>query len=151
MAHVDAWQWRPDLFWFDNLNVMSTPNYHVQILVSLYTGDQVIPITMNGEPLTSQNELYASASVDSKAGKVYLKLVNTSNESRRVDLGIRSEKNVNGPVAGRVMTTDKLLAYNTLERPETVVPKDFKTEIQDNRIQYEMDTASFYVIEIELN
>lgn len=29
-AHVDAWQWRPDLIWFDNLSVMKTPNYYVQ-------------------------------------------------------------------------------------------------------------------------
>ena len=30
LAHVDAWQWRPDLIWFDNLRVMRTPNYYVQ-------------------------------------------------------------------------------------------------------------------------
>jgi Alpha-L-arabinofuranosidase C-terminus. len=35
-AHVDAWQWRPDLIWFDNLNSMATPiimfkNYFLQI------------------------------------------------------------------------------------------------------------------------
>jgi alpha-N-arabinofuranosidase len=29
-AHVDAWQWTPDLIWFDNLRSYGTPNYYVQ-------------------------------------------------------------------------------------------------------------------------
>ena len=28
-AHVDAWQWNPDLIWFDNLRMMRTPNYYI--------------------------------------------------------------------------------------------------------------------------
>jgi len=27
LAHVEAWQWRPDLIWFDNLNSIGTLNY----------------------------------------------------------------------------------------------------------------------------
>jgi alpha-N-arabinofuranosidase len=27
-AHVDAWQWTPDLIWFDNLNAYGTPKEH---------------------------------------------------------------------------------------------------------------------------
>ena len=30
LAHVDAWQWTPDLIWFDNLRSYGTPNYYVQ-------------------------------------------------------------------------------------------------------------------------
>ena len=29
-AHVDAWQWNPDLIWFDNLRMLRTPTYYVQ-------------------------------------------------------------------------------------------------------------------------
>ena len=29
-AHVDAWQWTPDLIWCDNLNIYGTPSYYVQ-------------------------------------------------------------------------------------------------------------------------
>ncbi|MBN1108079.1 MAG: alpha-L-arabinofuranosidase, partial [Bacteroidales bacterium] len=43
LAHVDAWQWRPDLIWFDNLNVIGTPNYYVQKLFSTHRGTHVIP------------------------------------------------------------------------------------------------------------
>src|SRR5690606_2312106 len=30
LAHVDGWQWTPDLIWFDNLKSFGTPNYYVQ-------------------------------------------------------------------------------------------------------------------------
>jgi hypothetical protein len=26
LAHVDAWQWRPDMIWFDNLCAAPTPS-----------------------------------------------------------------------------------------------------------------------------
>jgi hypothetical protein len=38
-AYFDyAWQWRPDLIWFDNLNVTGTPNYYVQKMFSTHRG-----------------------------------------------------------------------------------------------------------------
>jgi alpha-N-arabinofuranosidase len=33
-AHVDAWQWTPDLIWFNNLKSFGTANYYVQKLFS---------------------------------------------------------------------------------------------------------------------
>ena len=32
-AHVDAWQWTPNLIWFDNLRSFGTPSYYVQTAV----------------------------------------------------------------------------------------------------------------------
>ena len=29
-AHVEGWQWRPDMIWFDNLNSVRTVSYYVQ-------------------------------------------------------------------------------------------------------------------------
>lgn len=47
MAHVDAWQWTPDLIWFDNLSSYATPNYYVQQLFSLHRGDVVLPVDID--------------------------------------------------------------------------------------------------------
>jgi alpha-L-arabinofuranosidase len=44
-AHVDAWQWTPNLMWVDNLRVVATPNYYVQQLFSHNRGDIVLPVT----------------------------------------------------------------------------------------------------------
>lgn len=49
MAHEDAWQWRPNLIWFDNLNSYGTPSYHVQKMFSLHRGDVSLPIEVIDE------------------------------------------------------------------------------------------------------
>ena len=56
-AHVDAWQWRPDLIWFNNLNIVKTPNYYVQQLYGHNAGTNVLPLTMNKEAV-HQNRQY---------------------------------------------------------------------------------------------
>lgn len=50
-AHVDGWQWTPDLIWVDNLRVLRTPNYYVQQLFSRNRGDVVLPVSTDA-PVT---------------------------------------------------------------------------------------------------
>ena len=47
-AHVDAWQWNPNLIWFDNLRSMGTPSYYVQKLFSANRGTTILPVTLAG-------------------------------------------------------------------------------------------------------
>jgi hypothetical protein len=47
MAHEDAWQWRPNLIWYDNLASYATPNYYVQQLFSLHRGDFLLPVELD--------------------------------------------------------------------------------------------------------
>jgi alpha-L-arabinofuranosidase len=46
-GHEEAWQWRPNLIWFDNLTAYATPNYYVQQLFSRYRSDVVLPLELN--------------------------------------------------------------------------------------------------------
>ncbi len=46
LAHADAWQWKPDLIWFDNLRAYGTPSYYVQQLFSRNRGDVVLPVEL---------------------------------------------------------------------------------------------------------
>ena len=61
-AHVDAWQWNPDLIWFDNLRMMRTPNYYVQQMYGMNAGTDVLRLQMDGKPVAGQDSLYATAS-----------------------------------------------------------------------------------------
>lgn len=49
-AHVDARQWI-DLIWYDNLQMVRTPNYYVQQLYGMNagTGTHVLPVTLKGK------------------------------------------------------------------------------------------------------
>jgi alpha-N-arabinofuranosidase len=48
-GHEEAWQWRPNLIWMDNLTSYATPNYHVQQLFSLNRGDELLPVELKDD------------------------------------------------------------------------------------------------------
>ena len=53
-AHVEGWQWRPDLIWFDNLNSVRTCSYYVQQLYAHNKGTHVLPLTMDKKAVSGQ-------------------------------------------------------------------------------------------------
>ena len=91
-AHVDAWQWNPDLIWFDNLRLMRTPNYYVQQLYALHAHSQILSVTSGGQALTGQHGLYASASRQPHTGETVLKLVNASDRPLEVSIRFQGGK-----------------------------------------------------------
>ena len=54
LAHVDGWQWRPDLVWFDNTEMFKTVSYYVQQMYAKNKGTNVLKLTMDGKPVAGQ-------------------------------------------------------------------------------------------------
>jgi alpha-L-arabinofuranosidase len=77
-AHVDGWQWRPDLIWFDNLRVMRSCSYYVQKLYADNRGSRAVPLTLDGKPVVNANSLNATAAIDDKTGDIIVKIANVS-------------------------------------------------------------------------
>lgn len=123
LANIDAWQWRPDLIWFNNLTSMATPNYYVQQLFSLAKGTDVLATRVGGAAVKGQDSLYASTTLDSIAGKLYIKLVNVSGSRRRADIRLKGLK-LPLQVAGKwtLISSDSAYAYNSLQAPDRVRP-----------------------------
>ena len=67
--------WNPDLIYFDNTAVTTTPSYETQRLFSAYSGDRYTASTITA-PDVPANRLASSVVSDSKTGKTYLRLVN---------------------------------------------------------------------------
>ena len=122
MAHAEAWQWRPDLIWFNNLNVGPTPNYHVQRLFSNNPGTHGLPALVEGAPLTGQDSLYASAVLDSVEQTVIVKIVNVSDAPQDLLLELDGKRRRTGGTWTTLSATE-LLTYNRIAderiRPET--------------------------------
>jgi alpha-L-arabinofuranosidase len=79
LAHDDAWQWAPNLIWFDNLRVLPTPSYQVQRLFSRNRGEVILPLRIQAPAAARVNlRLYASATLDERAGEIVLKVVNAN-------------------------------------------------------------------------
>lgn len=122
LAHVKGWQWRPDLVWFDNLDVVRTSNYYIQQLYSANSDGNVIPATMDGKPVAGkdgQSRLYATALRD--GDEIIVKMTNLSEFSQTVTLGFTGAGEVSG-VSVTILHSDNPMAENTLEAPDTVVP-----------------------------
>ena len=124
-AHVEGWQWRPDLIWFDNLRSMRTASWHVQQLYGQYKGQNVLTLKMNGAPVTGaegQDGLFASAVKD--GDKVYVKVINTSEQPQAVELDFSGlkKKDVVRAVERIDFTSDILYEDNTLDEPARIAP-----------------------------
>ncbi len=71
--------WSPDMIYFDNEKVITTPNYQVQKLFSTHEGDTYISSTLKLDDSQKQYQKYIGASVvkNSKTGQTWLKIANT--------------------------------------------------------------------------
>ena len=149
-AHVDAWQWRPDLIWFDNLNVLKTPNYYIQQLYSVYKGSNVLPMTMDKKPVTGQDKWYASASVDKDNKEIIIKIANLDNNSRSISIELDGMKGVSKDITCVYMQNDNLAAVNSFENPDLLTPKEKKDKITDGWLKTEVPGLSFHIFRIPL-
>ncbi|QDA61430.1 alpha-L-arabinofuranosidase C-terminal domain-containing protein [Hymenobacter jejuensis] len=121
-AHVDAWQWTPNMIWFDNLRSYGTPNYYVQKLFSLNKGTTMLPV----ENKNGQDNLFTSAVADDQAGEIVVKLVNYSSSPRPVKISLTGAKKVGKAGKAIVLSSSDLQAVNTLDQPTNVSPKEEK-------------------------
>jgi alpha-L-arabinofuranosidase len=123
LAHVDAWQWRPDLIWFDNLRSVGTPNYYVQKLFANNRGVQTVPVLSNGHTLAGEDSLYASATIDAAKHKVFLKVVNASGKAQTYTIKPQGPRAYHIEVM-QVLTASDKADFNTLDNPGVVKPME---------------------------
>ncbi len=118
-AHVEGWQWRPDLIWFDNLRVMRSCSYYVQQLYAANRGSRVIPLTIDGKPVADVRNLNATCAVDDATGDLIVKIANLSPYSQVVTFDLP------GGLTGAERTalhSDNPMDENTLDESSRVVP-----------------------------
>ena len=150
-AHVDAWQWNPDLIWFDNLRMMRTPNYYVQQMYGMNAGTDVLRLQMNGEPVAGQDSLYATAALDAPTGEVILKLVNVGSKPADVKInfnGLKKHRIVSGTCT--YLQNDDWKAVNTLEQ-EKLVPRVRPVQVEGQSLELQLPERSFGVYRLQMH
>ena len=147
-AHIDGWQWTPNLIWFDNLRSYGTPNYYVQKLFSLNKGTNILPVLLNGSPRNAQENLFASAAIDRSAGELILKLVNATSDKKDIRItlagGIRFDKTG----TAFVLASPDLKAENSLDQPTKLSPVQREFQVQSPEFDYTLDPNSLTVLRI---
>ena len=125
-AHVEGWQWRPDLIWFDNLRMLNSVSNYVQQLYASNKGTNVLQLTMDKKPVagqTGQDGLFASSVFDQNTGEVIVKVANTSRQPQSIQLNLLG---INGTPVAQTLTLSHDGSYddeNTLDQPERITPK----------------------------
>ena len=149
-AHVEGWQWTPDLIWFDNLSSYGTPSYYVQKLFSTNRGTQVLSILQNSKPLTGENGIFASAVFDSNSNEIILKMVNSSSEEKSLDIDLEGIKSVKqGNLL--VIKSDDIDCVNSLDKPSAVSPVVQDVSIKGKRFKQLLSADSFSVLRIKIS
>ncbi len=147
-AHVEGWQWRPDLIWYDNLRSFRTVSWHVQELFGRFKGRNVLPLKMDGVNVTGaegQGGLFASAVTD--GDRIYVKVANTSGDTRNITFnftGLKKKEVVRAVEGIRLDCSDRL-AENTLDEPCKVVPESFRFGGEGRQVDASVPPLSFSV------
>ena len=149
-AHVEGWQWRPDMIWFDNLNSVRTVSYYVQQLYAQNKGTNVLPLTMNKKSVTGaegQNGLFASAVYDKDKNELIVKVANTSNTAQSISLNFAGLKKQDVLSNGRCIKLRSLDLDkdNTLEQPFAITPQETAVSVEGHVFTTEQEPNTFAV------
>jgi alpha-N-arabinofuranosidase len=147
-AHVDAWQWTPDMIWFDNLNSYGSPSYYVQKLYALNKGTKVLPVTMPAGAKNGADNLFASSVIDEPAGEVVVKLVNYSTSPRPVSINLAGAKGLGKTGRAQVMASEDLQTQNSLKEPKKLAPKESTFAVKGTTLTYTLAPNSFTVLRV---
>ncbi len=150
-AHIEGWQWRPDMIWYDNLRSAPTASYYVQKLYGNNKGSRLLPLTMNGSVvagLDGQNGLFASSVIDDATGDVIIKIANTSGSSQKVEFNFKGLKKNQSLTSIRKISlhSDDELSDNTLDKPDAVQPVETMESVSGTSFTDEIPSKTFRVI-----
>lgn len=149
MAHEEAWQWTPDLLWFNNLEAYGSANYYVQKLFATNRGTDLIAITKEGKPVTGQNNLFASAVKDLNTKEVIIKLVNTSATAQEVNVDLKGTKlQAKGTII--TLTSPNLQDENSFANPKKISPTENGFNLKGDKAQTSLPPYSVTVLKLKM-
>ena len=147
-GHVEAWQWTPNMIWFDNLKSYGTPNYYVQKSFSVNRGTTILPVLIDGSNKNGQGNIFTSASLDSSTGEVILKVVNPALSSREVRINLAGAKGIKKTGKSFVLASPDLKAENSLKEPLKVAPVEQQFAVPADEFAYTLAPSSLTVLRI---
>ena len=122
LAHIDAWQWTPDLIWFDNLTSCGTPNYYVQKLFSTNRG----------------------------TNEIIFKIVSNNQVPMPVELYFDSKKKVSPEALLTGLQHKDLEAMNTIDDPENIIPVEEHIKIDRKGCTLLLEPYSLTILKLNL-
>ncbi len=149
-AHIDGWQWTPDLIWVDNLKVFPSPSYQVQKMYSTNKGSHIVPIHENGNTIAGSDNFYASAVIDKNSNELIVKLVNNSDQKESIVLDLKGIKKSDLMAKSLFLQNSDPLAINEVGKSPAVVPQEKSVQVKGKKATLDAEPFSFQVVKISL-
>lgn len=148
-AHVEGWQWTPDLIWFDNLNSYGSPNYYVQQLFSLNKGTDVVPLLLNNEAVAGQDGCFATASLDKNTNELVIKFINSTASAKSTSFKINGSKGYQKQASVITLRSDDKDAVNSLETPTAISPKNSTINVSGSTLKLDVEPYTFKIVRLK--
>jgi alpha-L-arabinofuranosidase len=149
-AHLEGWQWTPDLIWFDNLKSYGTPSYYVQQLFGRNRGDLVLPVIVKRPAGGSTSDhLYVTGSQDEKTCELILKVVNGAATPAETLLQINGTLKIAPEGHETILNSAGLTDENSLTTPLKVSPATNKIKAA-REFKYIFKPNSFTVLRLAI-
>jgi alpha-N-arabinofuranosidase len=146
-AKAGAFQWQPDLIWFDNARVYGTASYHVQSLFARNRPDLALPVVVDGAPVVlpplparevatygatplppfhpdSLSPVFVAAGRDARAHEFVVFLANPYAEPRIATIEFRGAAQTTAQAHVTVLTGANADDANSFEEPRRIAPRD---------------------------
>ncbi len=149
MAHEEGWQWTPDMIWFNNLESYGTANYYIQKMYATHAGTDLLKVTEGGQPLTGQQDLYASAVKDADRNEVYLKVANTGATAQQLSVRIKGA-DAGAKAVVETMASDDLEAVNSFASPRKLSPVTSEATVKKGVLNVEIPAHAFAIYKVKL-
>ncbi len=148
-AHIDAWQWTPDLIWVNNLESYGTTDYQVQKLYSLNKGTHEVSILKEGNVVAGEDSLYAAAAINKNTDELIIKLVNVSGNTKTQAINVQGKQLA---ATGTLITlqSDNLDAMNSFDQPMKVSPNEEETSIRGKQLMLTLKPYSFTILRVKM-
>lgn len=140
-AKINAQEWTINMIWFDSHNTVLTPSYYTQMLFMNNTGSRYV----DTELPEGTDGMYQSVTVDEENEILYIKLVNTTGESREVTFNPQGFGVVR--YSDMLSLSDRSSAACNEVGKTCIVPKTVKTT-GDEGVTVRVDGYSVNVIRI---
>jgi alpha-N-arabinofuranosidase len=144
LANVNAWQWKPDAIWFDNLRSFGTTDYYVQLVFANNVGTRILPITPQ-----ATDGLYTSATLDERTHELIVKAINNSATERPAAIQLNGAV-PSGSAKVTTLQSSDLESENSFEHPTAVAPELSKLDPQSATIPVRLRPYSLTVYRIPI-
>jgi alpha-L-arabinofuranosidase len=140
-------QWPSDLIGYDALSSYGSPSYYAQVMFSTHLGDQIFGTSLNA----TNPRLFESATYDSKAHVLFVKLVNASSIAQPVEIKLTGAARVRSSGTVTTLSGRTTQETNSITEPTRIVPVTSSLAHAGTSFTHTVPRYSIQVLDIHLD